>query len=154
LRRADGGTDPVDMTETSTSQSIEIVLRAFEALERRDDETLDALYHPEVSFHWPPSLAAAVPTRTWEEAWDPLQPTQAERRLSPRVVAASEREVVVLWRQRGRRPDGEAFDGECLGLYEVRDGKFARAQMFYFDTVAVIDFLAAARGGAGPPTAA
>ena len=138
------------MTETSTTHSIEVVLRSFAALERRDNEALDALYHSEVSFHWPPSLAAAVPARTWEEIWDPLQPTQVERRLSPRVVAASEREVVVLWRQRGRRPDGEAFDGECLGLYEVRDGKFARAQMFYFDTVAVIDFLAGGRGRSGP----
>jgi hypothetical protein len=30
---------------------------------------------------------------------------------------------------------------ETLGLYGVRDGKFARAQMFYFDTTAVLRFL-------------
>jgi hypothetical protein len=28
-----------------------------------------------------------------------------------------------------------------LGLYEVRDGMFARAQMFHFDTASVVRFL-------------
>jgi hypothetical protein len=32
-----------------------------------------------------------------------------------------------------------------LGLYGVRDGKLARAQMFYFDTAAALDFLERAR---------
>jgi hypothetical protein len=31
-----------------------------------------------------------------------------------------------------------------VGLYEVRDGKFARAQMFHFDTAAILEFLATA----------
>jgi ketosteroid isomerase-like protein len=61
--------------------------------------------------------------------------------MDPRVVAATEREVVVLWHQRGLSAGGERFDGEVLGLYGVRDGKFARAQMFYFDAVAVHRFL-------------
>jgi hypothetical protein len=33
-----------------------------------------------------------------------------------------------------------------LGLYRLSDGKLARAQMFYFDTVTVVDFLARAKG--------
>jgi len=61
--------------------------------------------------------------------------------MDARVVAANEDEVVVLWRQRGSSPEGQQFDGEVLGLYQVRDGKLARAQMFYFDTVAVASFL-------------
>jgi hypothetical protein len=28
-----------------------------------------------------------------------------------------------------------------VGIYEVRDGKFARAQMFHYDTAALVDFL-------------
>jgi ketosteroid isomerase-like protein len=56
-------------------------------------------------------------------------------------VAASEDEGVVLWRQRGVSPSGEQFEGEVLGLYQIRDGKLARAQMFYFDAVAVASFL-------------
>ena len=60
--------------------------------------------------------------------------------MDPRVVAANEDEVV-LWRQRGVSPSGERFEGEVLGLYQVREGKLARAQMFYFDTAAVASFL-------------
>jgi len=62
--------------------------------------------------------------------------------MDPRVVAANEAEIVVLWRQRGLSPSGERFDGEVLGLYQLREGKLARAQMFYFDTAAVAAFLA------------
>jgi ketosteroid isomerase-like protein len=61
--------------------------------------------------------------------------------MDPRVIAESEDEVVVLWQQRGVSPSGDRFDGEVLGLYRVRDGKLARAQMFYFDTAAVAIFL-------------
>jgi ketosteroid isomerase-like protein len=115
-------------------------------------ESARALFQPDVEFHWPPSLPYGATARgfaegrTWAETWDPLQPTEAERRLDPRVVAASEDEVVVLWRQRGFSPAGDRFDGEVLGLYRVREGKLARAQMFYFDTAAVIEFLGKARG--------
>ena len=70
--------------------------------------------------------------------------------MDPRVVAVSEDEGVVLWRQRGVSLSGEQFEGEVLGLYQVRDGKLTRAQMFYFDTAAVARFLARSmeqRGG-------
>ena len=57
-------------------------------------------------------------------------------------MASSGDEVAVLWRQRGLSPGGERFDGPVLALYTVRDGRLARAQMFYFDTVALAEFLA------------
>jgi uncharacterized protein len=138
------------------SKNIEIVLEAFKAVERRDEQRLIELYHPEVEFHWPSSLPYGGSFRGeeelesrqggWGQTWGPLQPTEAERRMEPRVVAANDDgEVVVLWRQRGVSPTGERFDGEALGLYQVREGKFARAQMFYFDTAAVLSFLERAR---------
>jgi ketosteroid isomerase-like protein len=68
--------------------------------------------------------------------------------MDPRVVAASEHEVVVLWRQRGISAEGERFDSPVLGLYEVRDGKLARAQMFYFDAEGAAAFLERANAGA------
>src|SRR5262245_27313838 len=71
----------------------------------------------------------------------PLQPSEAERKMDPRVVGASPEEVVVLWQQRGLSPNGERFDGPVVGLYRLRGGKLARAQMFYFDTPGLIDFL-------------
>jgi ketosteroid isomerase-like protein len=137
------------------TDAVDIVLQAFRAVERRDLRALEDLYHREVEFHWPPSLPYGGSTRgrevfhpkrpTWGETWNPLQPTEMERQMDPRVIAASEDEVVVLWRQKGVDRAGERFDGPALGLYRVRDGKFARAQMFYFDTVAVVNFLAQAQ---------
>jgi len=132
--------------------STDIVLEAFKAVERRDEQRLADLYHPEVEFHWPPSLpyggsfrGARVPqhraTTSWDQVWDPLQPAEPERRMDPRVVAATDQEVVVLWHQRGLKPGGQRLDIEVVGLYGVRDAKFARAQMFYFDTAAVLSFL-------------
>jgi ketosteroid isomerase-like protein len=81
----------------------------------------------------------------------PLQPTELERNVDPRVVAASEDEVVVLWRQRGVMSAGVRFDGEVLGLSRVRGGKLARAQMFYFDTAPLVHFLATAKSQAAVP---
>jgi ketosteroid isomerase-like protein len=143
----------------SVDNSVAIVLAAFEAVERRDQQRLRELYHPEVEFHWPASLPFGGSSRggvrdqpgpSWSEVWEPLQPTAAERRMDPRVVAATEREVVVLWRQRAVGPSGERLEAEVLGLYEVRGGSFARAQMFYFDTTAVLRFLARAGASSGP----
>ncbi len=130
--------------------NVRLVMRAFRAVEARDQEGLIALYHPDMEFHWPPSLrygerrakSADAPNESgWSEAWEWLQPTEVERSMSPRVVAASDREVAVLWRQRGKSPDGGRIDTPVFGLYEVRDAKLARAQMFYFDPVAVGVFL-------------
>jgi len=64
--------------------------------------------------------------------------------MDPQVVAAHGDDVVVLWHQRGRSGDGDSIDEEVLGLYRFREGKLARAQMFYFDTVRVASFLARA----------
>jgi ketosteroid isomerase-like protein len=115
-----------------------LVLETFAAVERRDMARLSELYHPEVEFHWPPSLP---PSFAAVYAANYLQPTEAERRMSPRVVAATDDEVVVIWRWRGLSTTGDRFESEVLGLYGVRDGKFASAQMFFFDTTGVIDFI-------------
>lgn len=123
----------------SVKENVGVVLEVFGAIERRDQGRLLDLFSSEVEFHWAPSLPYSRDLRglqsegpIWAETWVPLQSTDAERRMDPRVVAASEKEVVVLWRQRGVTAAGDRFDGAVLGLYEVREGKLARAQMFYF----------------------
>lgn len=140
--------------------NIQTLRKVFAAVEHRNQKLMLELCTPDVEFHWPKSLpygrevgnlASSGPS--WGETWSPLQPTEAERRLDPRVIAASDTEVVVHWTQRGLSPSGERFEGEVLGLYRLRDGKLARAQMFYFDTVAVAQFLERAAPG-GPPRAA
>ena len=136
----------------STSENVQVMLEVFRAIERRDAQRFTELVHPDFEIHWPPSLPYGGTYRdleaearrdrpTWAGTWNRLQPTVAERRMDPRIVAASDEEVVVLWRQRGLSPVGERFDGPVLGLYQVRDGRLARAQMFYFDTVALAGFL-------------
>lgn len=140
----------------STKQNAEVMLEIFKAIERRDPRRVLELCCADVAFHWPPSLpyggvsgGFGAERPTWSETWIPLQPTETERRMDPRVVATSEEEVVVLWQQRGVGPAGDRFEGPVLGLYQLREGKLARAQMFYFDTVRLADFLTKAHGSAG-----
>jgi uncharacterized protein len=136
------------------NESTDVILRVFGAVERRDAQELFSLYHPEVEFHEAPSLPyggsaigfAAVANEAWKWAatWDPVQ-SEAERKMEPRVVAADDDEVVVLYRQRAVDPAGRSFDNPVLGLYRVRDAKLQRAQMFHFDTAAIVSFLQGAK---------
>jgi ketosteroid isomerase-like protein len=134
----------------------EVVLEVFEAIEQRDREKLLELCDERVELHEAPSLPygglmqgkemlreqlETSPQRTWLGTWGPLQPTEQERRMDPRVVTTGGAEVVVSYRQRAVGADGERFDAPVLAIYEVRDGKFARAQMFHYDTAAIVDFL-------------
>src|SRR5262245_40556639 len=142
------------MTHTEKANAT-VMLDIFSAIERRDPQRLSELCHPDVEFSWPTSLPYGGTTcglrtegPTWIHTWAALQPTEAERNMEPRVVGSNGDEVVVLWRQRGLSPDGERFDGPVLGLYRVCDRKLARAQMFYFDTPDVVEFLARAGGRA------
>lgn len=134
-------------------ENAEVMVEIFSAIERRDPQRVLDLCCSDVEFHWPPSLPYGGISRglggdrpTWNETWIPLQPTETERRMDPRVVAASDDEVVVLWRQRGVSRAGDRFDSPVLGLYRIREGKLARAEMFYFDSAALANFLGRANG--------
>jgi ketosteroid isomerase-like protein len=132
------------------TESEQIVLEAFAAVDARDNERLKRISHPEASFLWPESLLPShfrtvrdkVAT-SWEEVWEPFQPLPEfiTRKMSPQIIASSGTRVTVLWHQRGVNRRGERLDCEVLGLYEVRDGLLYRAQMFYFDCAAVRKFL-------------
>jgi uncharacterized protein len=138
----------------------DLVLKAIKAVEERDAVRLFELYADDVEFHDAPSLPYGgvtngkedlaemldrAPESTWLGTWGPLQPTENERRMDPEVIAERDGQVVVLYRQRALAPDGERFEAPVIGLYEVRDGKFARAQMFHYDTAAIEAFLERAR---------
>ena len=141
-----------------STENVQVMRNIFSTIERRDAQGFRELVHPDVEMHWPASLPYGGTARgpkpeepTWSATWIPLQPSEAEQRMDPRVVAASADEVVVLWRQRGVTPAGDRCDEEVLGLYHVRGGKLARAQMFYFATAALVRFLAKAKGQATAP---
>jgi ketosteroid isomerase-like protein len=140
----------------------DIVLGIFSAVEERDRGKFLALCHEDVEFLDASSLPyggtvqgkaafqerlARTPERTWLGTWDPVQPTVDERRMDPRVVATAGEEVTVLFTQRAVGADGERLESPVMGLYEVRDGMLARAQMFHYDTAAITAFLE--RAGAG-----
>jgi ketosteroid isomerase-like protein len=135
----------------STNENVDVIREVFRAIETRNGPRLAELLDPEVEFHWAPALPyggniheRASDGPTWAGTWIPLQPTDAEQRMDARIVAASDDEVVALWHQRGVTPGGDRLDGEVLGLYRVRNGKLARAQMFHFDSAEVAAFLAKA----------
>ncbi|HEY3204081.1 MAG TPA: nuclear transport factor 2 family protein [Thermoanaerobaculia bacterium] len=168
LARGVKGNDPKDLAgkgkmakpEASTERNIKAILEIFRAIEQRDPDHPRELelIRPDVEFHWPPALPYGGTFRgrdregpTWSSTWNPLQPTEADRKMDPRVVGASGNEVVVLYRQRGVSPNGERFDGEVIGLYRFRDGKLSRGQMFYFDEAVLVRFLARAGDQAALP---
>jgi len=133
-------------------RNIQVMLEIFRALEERDpsrrtvDKREEALYQPDVEFHWPSALPYGGTFRgkdaaVWSATWNPLQPTAAERKMDPHVIGADDRQVVILYHQRGVSLSGEQFDGEVIGLYDMRDFKLSRAQMFYFDEAALVQFL-------------
>ena len=136
---------------TTGTPNVDTVMAVFTAVEQRDDSALARACQPDVEFCWPPPLPYGGSVRGlarrgegWAAYWERLQPTADLRRLQPRVIAAAGQEVVVLWRQRGLTPAGDSLDSEVLGLYRVREGKLARAQMFHFDPASVCGFLARA----------
>jgi len=142
------------MLMSARDRNVKVMLDLFRAIEERDPNHRNVerelgFYQPDVEFHWPPALPYGGTFRgltqrgggDWSATWNALQPSAAERAMDPRVIGASDHEVVILYHQRGVSPSGERFDGEVIGLYELRDFKLSRAQMFYFDEAAAARFL-------------
>jgi ketosteroid isomerase-like protein len=77
-------------------------------------------------------------------AWSEAHPRRAARLAGGAAAARTLVPGVGDLDNRGCR--GDRFDGPVVSLYRVREGKLARAQMFYFDTPALMNFLGRATG--------
>jgi ketosteroid isomerase-like protein len=127
------------------------------AIEERRNDRIAELYHPQIEFHWPPGLpysgdfkgaAVAEMNERFAATWMPLQSTEETRRMNPRVVATNDDgRVIVHYIWKGLDAAGRRFATETLADYQVRDGRLARAQMFYYDLAGMIAFLDGARAG-------
>jgi ketosteroid isomerase-like protein len=134
-----------------------LTLDMLRAVEERNAARILEIYDPDVEFVWPTCLpgyggthrGAAVQANNWAwtAMWDPLQPTEAECSLSPRIVASSSDEVVVHYKQRGLDGIGGRCEADVLATYRFERGRVTRLQMFYFDPEGVAAFLLRAHGG-------
>jgi uncharacterized protein len=133
------------------SDDVEVVRRLFAAVEERDLERLLACYADDVEIHEAEVLpyggiyrgreGAVAHAAELLSAWAALQGPE-EIRLEPRFWGDDAGTVCVLFRHRAADPvTGARFDAPEVGIYQVRDQRVVRSQMFHADSDAVVRFL-------------
>ena len=141
------------------SDAMDVVRRLFAAVERRDREAVLACYAEDVEIHeaavlpyggtWRGLSGALAHAQGFRAAWDPYQGPD-EVRLDPHLWGDASDTVCALFRHRAVNPErGTRLDAPEVGVYQVRDGKVVRSQMFHADSTAVVRFLTDA--GSSPP---
>jgi uncharacterized protein YciI len=111
---------------------------------------LDGTYHDGICIHEAPSLpyggdyqgleGASRHAVGFTQTWDRWQ-TSEQRELHPRIIA-TDTEAIVLWTLRVQRPgDPGESSFPAISHYRFRDGRVIESRMFFYDTVAVRDFL-------------
>lgn len=124
--------------------------RLFKAVEDRDVAGVVAAYDPEIVIRDAESLPYGGVYHGLEGAkqhaegaartWNHLQ-SAAERKMDA-VFLDSGDYVIVLWRLRGLATNsGRKLDLPVVSVYKMRGGKIVESQMFYADTVAILQFL-------------
>ena len=133
------------------SDEVEVVRRLFAAVEDRDLEHILACYSDEVEIPeadvlpyggiWRGRAGAVAQAVGFMRAWAALQ-GPGERVLGARFWGDGAGTVCVLFRHRAVDPVGGArFDAPEVGIYQVRDERVVRSQMFHADSAAVLRFL-------------
>ena len=120
-----------------SEENVEIVRRVFDAVARRDSETVLSLYHPEVDFdgrrhRWAEVLGTDQArvhghaglrrwSRQYYEAWENLEDNVEE------LIDAGEHVVsIVTTRARGRASGVEVEWKQNAGVWTVREGKVVK----------------------------
>jgi ketosteroid isomerase-like protein len=144
------------------SDEVEVVRRLFATVEDRDLERMLACYSDDVEICeaevlpyggiWRGKEGATAHAVGFMRSWAALQ-GPGERVLGARFWGDGAGLVCVLFRHRAVDPVGGArFDAPEVGIYQVRDERVVRSQMFHADSAAVLGFLLNA--GRGEPQAA
>ena len=132
----------------SENHAIQTALEAFSAVER-DEPALIGPFTPARNSTGRPAYGGC--SRGLREVQDPagLAGTEPGIPCSPPGKSGAwtressrqaEAEVVIHWHQRGLKPSGERAEMEALAS-TGSETNFARAQMFYTDTAALLRFL-------------
>jgi ketosteroid isomerase-like protein len=133
------------------SEKGDVVRRLFRAVEERQPYVLDC-YAENIEIHEAESLpyggvyrghaGAQQHIAGWLGTWDRFQ-TDHERRLEAVFIDGEGDTVAAVFRHKAVDPDsGRRLDAPEVGIYQVRDGKVVRSQMFHADTAALLRFLA------------
>jgi uncharacterized protein len=132
-------------------ENIETTRRLFKAVEERDVAGVLAAYAPDIIIRDAASLpyggiyhgleGAKQHVESAAQTWDDLQP-ESVRKMDAVFLDAGEY-VVVLWRLKGLEASNKKkLDVPTVSVYKMRNGKIVESQMFYSDTVAIVQFLA------------
>jgi ketosteroid isomerase-like protein len=133
-----------------SEKNVETVRRLFKAVEERDLAGVLAAYDENIVIREAKSLPYGGEFHGHEGgqrhalgalgAWENLQPP-GERTMNAKFLDAGEDYVIVLWRQRGVRSDGENFNAPVVSVYKMGGGKIVESQMFQADTNALLQFM-------------
>ncbi|NJM71667.1 MAG: nuclear transport factor 2 family protein [Scytonema sp. RU_4_4] len=133
-----------------SQENVENTRRLFKAVEDRDVAGVLAAYDPEIIIRDAESLpyggiyhgleGAKQHIEGAVQTWNNLQPP-AQRKMDA-VFLNAEDYVIVLWRLKGlATSSGRKLDLPVVSVYKMRGGKIVESQMFYADTVAILQFL-------------
>jgi uncharacterized protein len=134
------------------SDDIAVVRRLFAAVEDRDFDGLVACYSDDIEINeadvlpyggvWRGREGVAGHAAGFMQAWGGLQGPD-ESRLDAELFGDGAGTVCAVFRHRAVDPvSGARFDAPEVGVYQVRDDRVVRSQMFHADSAAVTEFLA------------
>ena len=137
------------------TDDVDVVRRLFTAVEERDYDGLLACYSDDVEINeaavlpwggvWRGPDGVAAHAAEFMRTWGALQGPQ-ESQLDAQFVSDGAGTVCAVFRHRGVDPvSGARFDAPEVGVYQVRDGRVAKSQMFHADSAAVVAFLSNGR---------
>jgi ketosteroid isomerase-like protein len=133
------------------TEDVEVVRRLFTAVEERDFGGLLSCYSDDVEINeaavlpwggvWRGRDGVAAHAAEFMRTWGALQGPQ-ELQLDAQFFSDGAGTVCAVFRHCGVDPaSGACFDAPEVGVYQVRDGRVVKSQMFHADSAAVVAFL-------------